>query len=311
MQFSILLQFNTQTSMAAPSVHHVGVGVLDEKPMLKLLQEQLCFNLICRRITNIDEKWVLQKGSITFALTKLKLQIKEDVVYAKGEPANSNNTGSSDNSTKAHCSSTSTQSCVSVQGSNISLASFPHFSSVWTHPSTSTNSSSESGKCTTTSQQQLITDEIGSYTPEVEPCGINDRLLDLASGLDNSVYDICLEVRDVQSVVDRASRIGASVIRPVTTIEDQYGSVTYATVRSCVGNVQHMLVNTSNYHGSFLPGFEDCNSINKVNSTGSDAVGQLIFDHVTLCVPSGQTIKSLKWYEECFGMHRLIVNRYE
>lgn len=70
--------------MAAPVVHHVGIGVLDEAPTLNLFQDKLGFALISRRDTTFDRKWVLQRNSVTILITRLNSSISKD----KGDSCN-------------------------------------------------------------------------------------------------------------------------------------------------------------------------------------------------------------------------------
>lgn len=121
----------------------------------------------------------------------------------------------------------------------------------------------------------------------------------------NSVYEICLEVQDVSKTLKKAQECGAMILRPLTTVRDVNGVVTYATIKSCIGNVQHTVVNTSEYHGEFLPGFE----IQAPAIMSSPPLKLNDIDHIALCVYPGQTSKTISWYERCFGMHRLLVNK--
>lgn len=245
--------------MATTTVHHVGIGVLDEAPMLNLFQERLNFRLVSKRCTAVDAKWVLQKNNVVFVITKMSDHIVDQL--------------SSSSLSQESCYDQTVDQCGDLVCSptavrtnfDAAITTFPDFSTIWCHP------------------------------------GTGDELL-----LPNSVYEICLEVRDVAATVERAEKAGAVLLRPVTTIHCDDGSVTYAVIRSCVGNVQHTLVNTTNYRGDFLPGF-DVYPKDEINN--SDNIGEIAYDHITICVSPGDTIKSMAWYEECFHMNRLIVNK--
>ena len=47
------------------------------------------------------------------------------------------------------------------------------------------------------------------------------------------------------------------------TVKNVHGQVTMAVVSSPCDNVIHSLVNTSQYHGAFLPGFKDGSKTNE------------------------------------------------
>lgn len=81
----------------------------------------------------------------------------------------------------------------------------------------------------------------------------------------DSVFNIALEVKDVDAVTRRVEGSGGRVLREPTDIQDSHGQVRYSIVTSCFGNVVHTLINKKNYSGEFLPGFEslginDCES---------------------------------------------------
>lgn len=141
----------------------------------------------------------------------------------------------------------------------------------------------------------------------------------------NSVFNIALEVKEVEKVVQRIGRYGGEILRPPATVEDDFGSVTYATVKSCVGNIVHTLINSSNYNGTFLPGFlpvDDFFIDDKNNTVHSENERQLQrnrqtnisnvlthFDHVTYACPMNVSPKVMQWYQKCFGMERFLINR--
>lgn len=133
-----------------------------------------------------------------------------------------------------------------------------------------------------------------------------------ADSWEDSVYEIALEVCDVAHMMRRAEEYGAQILQPVTHIETPDGNVTYGTIRSCVGNVVHTLICSKDYQGCFLPTFESVSSHMQCLTENQDEelVSQLYLDHLTLCVPRGETLETMKWYQNCLGMPRLIVNKY-
>lgn len=122
----------------------------------------------------------------------------------------------------------------------------------------------------------------------------------------NTCCNVALKVKDVTGCVQRVCRTGGIVLKPPRTITDDYGSVEVATIRSCVGNVVHTLINDSNYTGCFLPGFE------AVECTVKNLVKPLVthIDHVTFACKMGTSSTVLKWYEDNLGMNRFMINRY-
>lgn len=121
----------------------------------------------------------------------------------------------------------------------------------------------------------------------------------------DSVFNVALKVKNLTQIVDKFSRSGVAILKPVTTVSDDHGSVSFAVVRSCVGNVAHTLIDDSKYTGVFLPDFEtDCNY-------SGDVPGMLVthFDHVTFACNCGDSKTVLDWYSRCFGMRRFLINR--
>lgn len=258
--------------MAAPSVHHVGIGVVDEKPVLTLFKRQLGFKIIATRKTYFDEKWVLQKDNITFVISKLSTSIlnpRDNFTLAESN-------GSQSHPVPASCS-------LGIE--------VPHFSSLWGQQLQPSN----------------ILHGLGCKNDEN-----NIDRLDLPqqypSHNSNSVYEICLEVADVSCSLQKATACGAHILAPLTVVSSNKGEVVYATIQSCIGNVQHTILNTSKYHGQFLPGFRDVADL-ELDIVSQETLGSLSFDHITLCVFPNKTLEAICWYEQCFGMQRLIVNR--
>lgn len=163
-------------------------------------------------------------------------------------------------------------------GSSPSVGSsdpLPNFSNVWSHPDLATHTRND------------------------------DRTAN--SNIVDSVYEVCFEVANVEKSLKQAVACGAVVVRPLTVAKSEQGIVTYATVQSCVGNVQHTILNSDQFSGRFLPGFED--STDYSSASDHDDLGHLSFDHITFCVPPGKTFETIAWYADCFSMHRLIVNK--
>jgi len=87
---------------------------------------------------------------------------------------------------------------------------------------------------------------------------------------------------------------------------DEYGSIEYACIKSCVGNVVHTLIDISQYSGFCLPGFIPVSILEKEKSSQS-LVNSI--DHVAFAMPRNSALSSIVWYEKVFGMKRFTVNQ--
>lgn len=126
----------------------------------------------------------------------------------------------------------------------------------------------------------------------------------------SSVFNVCLAVNNIEQQVERLQNCGVTFVRPLETISDENGWVTLTTIRSCVGNVVHTLIERRNYRGRFLPGFiskSDC----EIADEKEKSFLYTNFDHVTFAVYSGTSTSVIRWYERCFGMSRFNINRSE
>ncbi|XP_074640601.1 4-hydroxyphenylpyruvate dioxygenase-like protein [Tubulanus polymorphus] len=151
------------------------------------------------------------------------------------------------------------------------------------------------------------------HTKDKYTANWNDYLVDkrlvTRNELIDSVFNVALEVKDVERCVKRVSQQGAQVLRPPSRFADTNGHVTYATVRSCVGNVIHTLINSQNYKGVFLPEFVPVNSEPTSVITTKPLFDHV--DHITLACHKGSSLDIIKWYEDAFGMKRFFLNSEE
>ena len=115
-----------------------------------------------------------------------------------------------------------------------------------------------------------------------------------------AVFNIGLEVGDVEAAVSRMRGRGTRVIVPPTSLASDQGEVTWAVVSSPCDNIIHSLVNTSQYRGRFLPGFED---VSEAESEGA-VTGLSYIDHVTYVCRRGESETILAWYRDTCGMTR-------
>ncbi|XP_069970953.1 4-hydroxyphenylpyruvate dioxygenase-like protein [Penaeus vannamei] len=84
----------------------------------------------------------------------------------------------------------------------------------------------------------------------------------------DSVFNVALVVRNVDSVTERVRAMGGHVLRDPCDLTDSQGKVRYAIVTSCCGNIVHTLIDKSHYKGNFLPGFKTVDHAHK-NRDGS------------------------------------------
>ena len=139
-----------------------------------------------------------------------------------------------------------------------------------------------------------------------------------------TVFNVALEVNDVNRAVDNVERNSGKIIRGPETLVDTKGYVESAVVQTPVGNVVHTLLNTSSYEGIFFPGFIGCDKVafagasSYVTPMNSEKRGTVIsdrilthFDHITFACPLGTSQSIMKWYEKCFGFTRFKMSNEE
>lgn len=87
---------------------------------------------------------------------------------------------------------------------------------------------------------------------------------------------------------------------------DENGSVEYACIKSCVGNVVHTLIDTSQYTGEHLPGFVPVLTLIQPRVTPSIVRG---IDHVAFAISHNEALSTIQWYKTVLGMKRFVTNR--
>lgn len=120
----------------------------------------------------------------------------------------------------------------------------------------------------------------------------------------DSVFNVALKVNNLRACVDKLTKAGVQILQKPRTVKDKYGSVSIAVIKSCVGNVVHTLVQTEDYSGFFLPGF---NELKPAYNIPKQLVSH--FDHVAFVLERGESNKVLDWYSQCLGMRRFLINR--
>ncbi|KAF8786009.1 4-hydroxyphenylpyruvate dioxygenase-like protein [Argiope bruennichi] len=121
----------------------------------------------------------------------------------------------------------------------------------------------------------------------------------------DTVFNLAFSVKmsDVKDISERILSQGGQIIQAPTEMSDEKGTVTYSIVKSNCGNIIHTLINTDQYNGEFLPGFDiidQCDSSNDLKIYG--------IDHVTFACYSGNSIQVIDFYEKCFGMNRFQIS---
>ena len=133
----------------------------------------------------------------------------------------------------------------------------------------------------------------------------------------DSVFNVAFVVTDVLKHVQKLMQSGVQLVKPVSSLSDEHGTVWTATVKSCVGNVVHTLVQKTGYNGIFLPGFNSIENDDELfacneekDSLSYKCSPKLThIDHITFAANCGSADEILCWYERCFGMKRFFINR--
>nr|XP_039260424.1 4-hydroxyphenylpyruvate dioxygenase-like protein [Styela clava] len=120
----------------------------------------------------------------------------------------------------------------------------------------------------------------------------------------DTVCDACFQCNNIDEILERVktTQKGSCVIR--SKVEDLNGTVSYAVIQSPFGNLQHTLVDLSNYSGKFLPGFQI--NHNYVNSNHHYVE---CIDHLAYMVPTGLADSAIDWYNFVFEFERLFINK--
>ena len=125
----------------------------------------------------------------------------------------------------------------------------------------------------------------------------------------DTVYNVALEVKNLESVTDRMQQVGGQLFHPVTEVEDKKGKVRYSIVGSCCGNIVHTLLDKSQYKGSFLPTFSHFESKEENKNQGEEPLPHI--DQLTYVCYPGESPGIIQWYQDCLGMHKFKTNPTE
>ncbi|KAL6232249.1 hypothetical protein BDW75DRAFT_247330 [Aspergillus navahoensis] len=144
-------------------------------------------------------------------------------------------------------------------------------------------------------------DQISRFTPEEQ-----DLLKEIHHHLEqhgDAVKDVAFEVDSVEAVFNAAVANGAKVVKGLTTVEDEHGIMTMATIQT-YGQTTHTLIERGAYRGTFLPGY-------RVDTGVEDPIAALLPDvllnRIDHCVGNqdwNEMDKICEYYEKVLGFHR-------
>ncbi|GFT22267.1 4-hydroxyphenylpyruvate dioxygenase [Nephila pilipes] len=122
----------------------------------------------------------------------------------------------------------------------------------------------------------------------------------------DTVFNLAFSVKkaDLNKITENIKSIGGKVIQPPTQVQDEHGTLTYAIIKSCCGNIVHTLINKDDYHGPFCTGFETVESDTCGEVLDNNTLDIDYIDHVTFACYSGNSESIIEFYEKCFGMNR-------
>lgn len=114
----------------------------------------------------------------------------------------------------------------------------------------------------------------------------------------DAVRDIAFKVDDADQAFDETVRRGAEVAQEPHDLEDDFGKVRRASIRT-YGDTVHSFISDQGYRGPFLPGFT------KAPISGRGA-GILRVDHVVGNVELGKMEQWAEWYHRILGFKRFV-----
>ena len=120
----------------------------------------------------------------------------------------------------------------------------------------------------------------------------------------DGVQDIALEVEDVKKTFAKTVRRGAIPVHPPTTLEDEFGVVESATIRT-YGNTTHTFINRDKYQGVFAPGFKPIDP-ERYDAKTFKPVGLKAIDHIVGNVEEGKMDEWVRFYENVLGFSQLV-----
>lgn len=116
----------------------------------------------------------------------------------------------------------------------------------------------------------------------------------------DGVKVLALWVDDAKDAYYKALDKGAESAFEPHTIEDQFGTIVLAAIKT-YGETIHTMVERKNYNGSFMPGF-----VAKQSEAPVKSIGLKYVDHCVGNVELGDMNKWVKFYQEVLGFKLLI-----
>lgn len=129
----------------------------------------------------------------------------------------------------------------------------------------------------------------------------NSPLLDHHRVHGDGVRDISLEVPDVDFCIDHVRRVGATVIEEAHDATDEHGTVRMASIAT-YGDTRHTLIDRSDYHGVYLPGYKAVNRAKRRDEP--DQLFQAL-DHVVGNVELGRMDDWIEFYRKVMGFSNM------
>ncbi|MDT0201821.1 4-hydroxyphenylpyruvate dioxygenase [Nocardioides sp. AE5] len=121
----------------------------------------------------------------------------------------------------------------------------------------------------------------GGVTPE-------SPLLDHHRRHGDGVVDLALEVPDVDTCIEHARAVGATILEEPHDESDEHGTIRRAAIAT-YGETRHTLIDRSRYDGPYLPGY--------VARTSALTKGKRLFQAVDHCVGNVELGRMDEWVE--------------
>jgi 4-hydroxyphenylpyruvate dioxygenase len=125
-------------------------------------------------------------------------------------------------------------------------------------------------------------------------------IVDFLTRHGDGVRDIALETSDAAACYEITTQRGAVGIMPPVTLEDENGKVVLATV-GAYGDTVHTFVETKNYTGPFLPGYETIPA-----DPLARPVGLKMVDHIVGNMGWNEMDTMVEFYGRVFGLSRFV-----
>lgn len=165
-------------------------------------------------------------------------------------------------------------------------------------------------------QSVIMLNKIQTLSSVYHPFKYHSEISDWCTQRDGP-FDIALEVADVHEVCERVSRFSGfdNILLEPTTYTDYDGKIVLGVVKSCVGNLLHTIIDSSQYEGLFLPGYtlpgqsanDDLEEVLNENESNPNSFVKYT-DHIAIAGEIGDSDTFVNWYKTVFGMERIFIN---